>query len=141
MTISLVVDASFTLKLILPNPQQAHCQSLMREWEQDGHSLYAPTLWLYEITSGFSKAVYFDLLTEAEGHKALRLAQQLNVQLIHPDDNQVRLAYEWTRRLRRAAAYDSFYLALAESLSADFWTADRRLTNAVNTSWLHCISG
>jgi len=45
-------------------------------------------------------------------------------------------AYTWTRRLNRAVAYDSFYLALAERLDCDFWTADRRLVNAASQPWI-----
>jgi hypothetical protein len=36
----------------------------------------------------------------------------------------------------RAAAYDSSYLALAESLQCDLWTMDERLRNAVNLPWV-----
>lgn len=56
-----------------------------------------------------------------------------------PDEAQVALAFDWTRRLNRIAAYDSFYLALAESLQCDLWTADRRLQGAVGQPWLHCV--
>lgn len=136
---SLVIDASFTLKLLLPNPEQVHCRELMAGWAQNEGGLYAPTLWLYEVVSALTKAVYFELLTETEGQQALQLAQTLGIQLVHLDDNQVRMAYEWTRRLNRAAAYDSYYLALTESLSAALWTADKRLVNAVEVPWLHYL--
>ena len=140
MSISLVIDASFTVKLILPNAQQTRCRELMAEWMQNGVDLYAPTLWLYEVTSAVTKAVHFDILTEIEGRQALQLAQALDLQLIQPDNTLVELAYDWTQRLNRAASYDSFYLALTESLSAEFWTADQRLVNAVNLPWVHYIA-
>jgi predicted nucleic acid-binding protein len=38
--------------------------------------------------------------------------------------------------LNRAAAYDSFCLALAEAMQCELWTADRRLVNAVNLPWV-----
>ena len=60
--------------------------------------------------------------------------------VIQPDNTLVELAYDWTRRLDRIAAYDSFYLALTESLSAEFWTADQRLVNAVDLPWVHYIA-
>ena len=141
MSMLLVVDASFTIKLVLPNPEQARCRQLTAEWMQNGVTLYAPTLWLYEVTSALTKATHFDILTETEGHQALKLAQGLDLQLIHPDNTLVELAYDWTRRLNRAATYDSFYLALTESLSAEFWKADQRLVNAVNLPWVRNISG
>ena len=49
------------------------------------------------------------------------------------------LAYDWTLRLRRAAAYDSFYLALAETLGVDLWTTDRRLRTAVDLPWVQAL--
>ncbi len=139
MSTLLVVDASFTIKLILPNPEQSRCRVLMAEWVQSRVNLYAPTLWLYEVTSALTKAVHFDILTETEGRQALKLAQAVDLQLIHPD-TLVELAYDWTRRLNRAAAYDSFYLALTESLSAELWTADKRLANVVSMPWVHYIT-
>ena len=139
MTASSVIDASFAFKLILPGPAQDKLRAQMSQWETQGAVIYAPALWLYEITSAFSKAVHFKALTPAEGEKALQLAQQLNLRLIPPDEGQTQRAYAWTRQLKRAAAYDSFYLALAESLSAPLWTADKRLHNAVNLPWVRLI--
>ncbi len=140
MSTSLVVDASLTLKLILPNAEQSRCRELMANWKQNGDNLCGPTLWLYEVASALTKAVHFDILTELEGRQALKLAQELDFQLIQPDNTMVELAFDWTRRLNRAAAYDSFYLALAESLAAEFWTADQRLVNAVGVPWAHYIT-
>jgi predicted nucleic acid-binding protein len=135
-----VVDASFTLKLILPNVEQTRCQELVASWMGAGINLVAPTLWLYEVTSALTKAVYFEILAEAEGLQALELAQALDLQLVQPDKTLLPLVYDWTRRLNRAAAYDSFYLALSESLSTEFWTADQRLVNAVKVPWVHYIT-
>ena len=139
MTTSLIIDASFAYRLILPGPHQIRCQTLMQQWTQAGHNLQAPTLWFYEITSALVKTVHFGALTLTEGQKALQLAQKLNILLIQPDANQTQQAFDWSLRLNRAAAYDSFYLALAETLSAEFWTADRRLYHAVNLPWIHYI--
>ena len=133
----LVVDASVAFRLILPGPQQDHYRSLMTQWVHDGNQLLAPTLWVYEMTSALCKAVRFGELSLEEGQRALGLAQALGIELMHPDDHQVRLAFEWTVSLNRAAAYDSFYLALAETLGCELWTADKRLTRAVNRPWVH----
>jgi len=132
----LVIDASLALKLILPNPLQAHLETLVMEWKGEGCELYAPTLWLYEITSALCKAVHFGALTVEEAQRALTLAQSLSVQLIPPDDAQALLAFDWTVNLDRAAAYDRFYLALAEALRGELWTADRKLYNAVAQPWV-----
>jgi predicted nucleic acid-binding protein len=136
MPSTLVVDAGIALKLVLPGPDQARLRALADEWRRDGAALVAPDLWLYEVTSALAKAVHFEVLTEDEGRRALGLLHRLDVRLVPPDATQVVLAYDWTRRLRRAAAYDSFYLALAETLGADLWTTDRRLHAAVDLPWV-----
>lgn len=133
----LVIDASFVCRLLLPGPQQTRCQALMAQWARDGYALCAPTLWLYEVTSALCKAVHLGDLTPEEGIQALVLAQGLDVQLVPPDDGLARLAFHWTTRLNQAVAYDSFYLALAETLGCELWTMDGRLHNAVNQPWIH----
>jgi predicted nucleic acid-binding protein len=109
------------------------------EWRKDGATLVAPDLWLYEVTSAVAKAVHFEVLTDDEGRRALHLLHRLGVRLVPPDAAQAALAYDWTLRLHRAAAYDSFYLALAETLGADLWTTDRRLGNAVDLPWVRVL--
>lgn len=139
MSTSLVIDASFIVRLILPGPTQVEFRTLMTQWKQNGRNLCTPTLCLYETTSAISKAVHFDLITLAEGNEALQLIKQLNIEMIHPDEIQTKHAFDWTLRLNRAAAYDSFYLALTETLKTELWTADKRLYNAVNETWIHLV--
>jgi predicted nucleic acid-binding protein len=64
------------------------------------------------------------------------LAQRLGVELHAPQDALARSAYEWTLRLNRGAAYDSFYLALAERLRCELWTADQRLVRTTSLPWV-----
>jgi predicted nucleic acid-binding protein len=75
-------------------------------------------------------------MRESLARQALQLSAELEVQLIQPDQELVIQAFDWTLRLKRAAAYDSFYLALARCLDCDLWTADRRLANAVGEPWV-----
>ena len=133
-----IIDASLVVKAILPNPEDAVCRAVLGRLQ--GVQLVAPALWVYEITSTFAKAVRFSQLTGEEGRAALNQAFALGVQIIFPDETQSLLAYQWTLKLNRAAAYDSFYLAIAEALDADFWTADQwlfRSLEAERLKWLH----
>jgi predicted nucleic acid-binding protein len=136
----LVIDASFAFRLIFPGPHQKRCQTMVTQWQREGYALCAPTLWLYEITSALCKGVHFGQITRDEGQQALTLAQKLGVQLFPPDDAQTTLAFDWTMQPKRAAAYDSFYLALAETLRSELWTADKRLSNSSGVSWTHLIN-
>ena len=132
-----MIDASLAIKAVLPNPLQAQCQALLVHLSSD--QLNAPGLWIYETTSALTKAVFFGDITAEEGRTALNQVNALGVQIAPMDSGQSFQAFEWTLRLKRAAAYDSFYLALAESLSCDLWTADRRLKNAVSLPWVRWV--
>jgi predicted nucleic acid-binding protein len=133
---SLVLDASFAFRLIVPGPRQNAYESLMTGWKRDGYESCAPTLWVYEMTLALCKVVRLGQLSVDDGRRALAQSQRLHLHLIPTDDAQARLAFDWTFRLNRTAAYDSFYLALAETLGCELWTADQRLHSGVGQPWV-----
>ena len=136
----LVIDASAAIKAILPNPLQGHCQALVKTFAEN--QPVAPVLWAYETTLAITKTVHFGQITVAEGRLVLEQLNVLGVRLFAPDADQNRAAFDWTLRLKRASVYDSYYLALAQGLECDFWTADGRLFNALKDEhlrWLHWI--
>jgi predicted nucleic acid-binding protein len=51
-------------------------------------------------------------------------------------DALLKRGYELAEEFNRPTAYDAQYLALAERLSCDFWTADERMSNAVSGKFL-----
>ena len=136
---SLVIDVSCAVLLVVPGPAQPRYEELFGGWKRAGCDLYAPGLWIYEVTSALCKAVRFGGLMAAEAERCLTQALNLGVRLVAADEEQARAAYAWTLRLNRAAAYDSFYLALAETLGCELWTADRRLCNAVDLAWVRLV--
>jgi predicted nucleic acid-binding protein len=136
----LVLDASVAIKAILPNPLQGHCLALVNTFATI--QPVSPALWAHETTSAISRTVHFGQITEPEGRQALEQLASLGVQLFTPNFEHNLAAFEWTIKLKRAAAYDSYYLTLAQSLECAFWTADRRLFNALKDEhfeWLHWI--
>lgn len=134
-----VIDASIALKVVLPDPLREQCHDALSRLVSTGFEFVAPTLWAYETTSILCKAVHFKWLTPDEGRRTLVQLGELGVRLVSLDPAKNRQAFEWTLRLGRAAAYDSYYLALAQALKCDLWTADLRLFNAVNLPWVHCV--
>jgi predicted nucleic acid-binding protein len=136
-----VIDANLVIKSLLPNPETDQCQAVLARLQD--YQLVAPALWVYEVTSTLTKAVHFGQITEAESREALHQAMTLGIQIVLPDEVQSSLAFDWTLKLKRAAAYDSFYLVIAESLDAEFWTVDQRLLTALGEkkpTWVHWAS-
>jgi predicted nucleic acid-binding protein len=136
-----VIDASIAVKPVLPSPMRPQCRALISQLKGEGVDLVAPALWSYETTSSLCKAVHFGVATPQEGRLMFSELQALGVRLFPPIAEQERQAFEWTLRLRHAAAHDSFYLTLAETLGCDLWTADRWLCRAVDEPWVHCVGG
>lgn len=136
MTKYLVVDASFAIRLVMPHPNLDHFQNLSEQWLTEGFTLCAPSLWLYEVTSVTTKFVRFGDLDRQQGQELIQVLHNLGVVLFEMDISLITRAFDWTIQLNRAATYDSFYLALAEKLGCDFWTADQRLANAVSQPWI-----
>jgi len=135
-----VIDASVAVKAILPNSLQGYCLALVESFAEV--QPVAPALWAHETTSAIAKTVHFGEITEKEGRQALEKLDALGLRLFIADGEQNLAAFDWTLRLKRASAYDSYYLVLAEALECNFWTADRRLFNALQDArleWVHWI--
>ena len=88
MTTYLIIDAGIAFKLIVPHPGQQLYVNLVTQWRRAGYQLCAPTLWAYEIATAFTKMAHFGHLSAANSREGLRLAYQLEVQLIPPDEEQ-----------------------------------------------------
>jgi predicted nucleic acid-binding protein len=134
-----VIDANLAVKTVIPNVMRAQCYAALNDLMQENYELEAPTLWAYETTSAICKAVHFAYLTEDEGWRALQQLAALDVTLRSPDVTDNQNAMKWTLTLKRAAAYDSYYLALAERLGCELWTADQRLVNAAGQPWVRWV--
>lgn len=134
------IDASFLTKLVILETHSQEAKSLWEEWIWKDVEAVAPLLLPFELTAILRKKLFRKLLTDAEADTAFAKVLALEVELLDPDDLHVR-AWAMARRLNQPTAYDSHYLALAESLNCEFWTADERLFNAVHDKldWVHWI--
>ncbi len=138
---SLVIDAGVALVLVLPHPYQEHGQRFWQRWEAQPVPLLAPCLWVAEVTSGLQRAVWEGILTTQEAEQALSAFLQLPITFV-PETRLAPDALQWAERLRQKRAYDAFYVALAKTYRADFWSADTRLVHALQQSgedWAHWI--
>src|SRR5437773_2160748 len=115
------VDASFSLKLVLREPEQKRVRAQWARWMRNRHSFVAPELWLFETHNAIYRNVFSGRLTMQEGPVAWRLMLNRGVRLLRPDGLFQR-AWTLAESLARPTSYDAMYLALAQIRGCEFWT-------------------
>lgn len=136
----IVLDASVFLNYRLNETLADQAKSVLDEWKANRTSLAAPSLFQYEVIASTRKSVYRQRITVAESVKVLEALFELEI-TCYLDDALLKRAYDIATQLSRPTAYDAQYLALAERLDCEFWTADKKLYNAAapqisNVRWL-----
>ncbi len=136
------MDANLTLGLFLSLPYSSYAERVFYNWWESRKELYVPLLWEYECVSGLRRAVVVGQLTPAEAQEILLDILKLKPQTVAPTSELHQLALVWAERLRQNKAYDAHYVALAENLGAELWSADRRLVdnlNSLGVVWAHWV--
>lgn len=139
---TVVIDAGIGIFQVIDDPFSDLVANLWIGWIQDDLTVCAPTLWLNETTSILHKIYMQKLISEERSWEALEALLNLSIEFVTADTEMCRKAYQWASQLNQNQAYDSFYLALAEKLDAEFWTTDQRLVNRarqINIDWAHWI--
>jgi predicted nucleic acid-binding protein len=142
ITSAIVIDANTAIHQIVDNPLAEHLVALWIGWVKAGCKIYAPQLWLNEVTSTIHKLFALKVISEPMAQEALERVLNLGVICIEQDSTLCRMAFDLATRLGQTAAYDSFYLALAIQLGADFWTGDKTLirqAQQIGLSGIHWI--
>jgi len=139
---NVVLDANLIVSLVLPLPYSDSATAQVLNWKQNLVRLSAPALWSYEVSTVLRKAVVAGYLPADQRNFALEQIWNLNIQDIPATLELQEQALVWAERLGQSKTYDSSYLAVAEVLQAEFWTADRRLARAAQNagaSWVFSI--
>jgi len=131
------VDASLALKLVIAEEDSSLAHDLWDAWVEGETEVVSLPLFAFEGISVIRNKVHRGLVPPDEGELMFRAFRALGVKLLYPEGLHER-AWEMANRFRRPQAYDSHYLALAEMLGCELWTADKRLYNAVadELSWV-----
>lgn len=134
-----VIDSNIAIHTVLATELSGAAAALMAGLKEKKIRLFAPHLWVYEVTSGIHKQLQGKLLTAEEAEEALNTALAFDIKLAEDSPALCLSAFQWASRLGQLAAYDGFYLALAEQLDCLLWTGDRRLVNSakqLDLSWV-----
>ena len=129
-TSAICIDASFAIKLVAEEELSAEALLLSEAWARDQRSLVAPLLIRYEVVSALRQKIRRSIMTEPEVHEALTAFLELPMSVTDYTATHVR-ALQLAVELGLGSTYDAHYLALAEDLNCEFWTADGRLYNAI----------
>jgi predicted nucleic acid-binding protein len=133
----LVIDASVALKWRLRDEEATtQADALLEDFLAGKLELLTPTLFDYEITNALRVAVTRQRLSEQDA--AAALADFAQYTIVRYDFTGITsLTFHLSGQYQRSA-YDSAYLALAQSQGVWFVTGDKRLFNAVGhvLSWV-----
>lgn len=123
------VDANVVVKLLMPTLYPA-MKEQWASWAQQGTAFVAPPLLRYEAVNAFYQMNKQGSITTATAVAAIENLARLPIELVL-EARLHRDAFMIAERFRIRAAYDAHYVALAQHLEAELWTADKRLYNAV----------
>ena len=134
------VDASFVLKLVLPEDYSDKVHQIWSKWVKNGVDICAPYLLVYETHSVIRNKVYRKELTSEEGQSAIKVLMEQNIILYHAR-TLGEIAWEFARQYDRPTLYGAFYLAVAKELKTEFWTADKKLHNRIGNeiNWMRSV--
>lgn len=122
-----VIDANFGVALVRLMPYSAACRTLIEQWIRQKTMVAVPALWDYEVVSALHWLQGRKELAREAAQAGIDLLFRLNLLHVPLDRDLALAAMDWAERLGQGQAYDAQYLALAERLNAEFYTADKKL--------------
>lgn len=121
---TLVIDASVALALVIPDEQSEWAEEVMSVVART--SARAPMLWEYEVTSGLRTAERRGRISAQDVDDAVAVLSRLPIRLEQPSAQALlRLSREYA-----LTAYDAAYLAVAVRHGLPVATHDRALAAA-----------
>ncbi len=124
-----VVDASFFLKIFLPEDKSDEAEERWRNWIEESIEVVAPALIVFEVSSVLRNKVYRGILEKDDAKEIIDQIRHLNLTLIY-NEELLDIAWEIGSTLKTSALYDCFYIALSKFLSIPLWTTDKKLYNS-----------
>ena len=126
---SVVVDASLAVKWLIEEDDSDKAHAVLQSWVAQGITRIAPYLMPFEVANALHRRVIRGELNVGDSARLL----ESRLELHQPPGLHAR-AMQIASELKQGAAYDAHYLALAESVGCDLWTADERFYRATSPS-------
>ena len=126
-----VVDASLAVKWLIEEDDSDKAHAILRSWNNQDIVRAAPYIMLFEVANVLHRRVVGGALTVDQSTFFMERLLEAQLELHHPTGLHTR-ALELASLLGQGAVYDAHYLALAEILDCEYWTADRRFYRATN---------
>lgn len=135
VTSPVVVDTSIAVKWVVEESDSREANALRESWRVLGLQASAPDLLTREFNSALFGKVRAGGMTLNEAINALDRWERLDI-VIYDSGPFHRRALELAVFVNHDEVYDLYFLALAENLNCELWTADQRFHRRVNNSTL-----
>ena len=137
---SVVVDASLVVKWLIEEEDSDKAHAVLQSWVTRDVSRIAPHLLAFEVANALHRRVLRGELNVGDSTRMIARLLGSRLEFHQPPGLHVR-ALQLASQLNQNAAYDAHYLALAESVGCELWTADERFYRAAspgidNMRWL-----
>ena len=128
-----VVDASLAVKWLVEEDDSDKAHAVLQTWVAQDITRIAPQLMPFEVANVLHRRVLRGELNVGDSTRMITRLLESRLELHHPPVLHTR-ALQLASRLKQGAVYDAHYLALAESVGCELWTADERLYRAASPS-------
>ena len=120
----IVTDASLLVKLLVIEQFSDQAERLVKFWAATGIRMAAPDFIHAEVASALYKKMSARIISLDKAMELMTRFYAMDIDFQQSSPLH-RRAMELALELGQRMPYDSHYLALAESLDCDFWTADQ----------------
>jgi predicted nucleic acid-binding protein len=124
-----VLDASVSMRTVVPDALTSKAQKLLDDYAQQIHELIAPSVYPAEIASALTKTERQKYIQVGEARKFF-IALLHTPPVLHDIDAIMLDAIDISSRTR-CGLYDALYIRLAEREGCEFVTADKKCLNAL----------
>ena len=132
------VDACVAVKWVFLEADSFRAVAMLRLWEAEGRALVVPEFFWAEAGSAARKR---RMRGEVRPETARAAYLELVAMPIETVPVPWQRAYDIAEALGDLHLYDACYLAVAESVEAEFWTADGPLVTRASSlfPWIHLL--